>query len=93
MGMFEEEVSPYVEQSYRLQPGDSVFIYTDGITEWQNPNGEEFGLERLKQLLQKYSDRPVKSALNSLLDVLQTFAGGRPCDDDLTIVGLRYQPD
>ena len=93
MGMFQEEVKPYVERHYQLQPGDSVFVYTDGITEWKNPNDEEFGLERLKQMLQITADRPVESVLKTLLDVLKKFAAERPCDDDLTILGLKYQPD
>ena len=92
LGMFREEVAPYVEQHYQLQPGDTVFVFTDGVTEWKNPNDEEFGLERLKQLLQIKARDPLESILKSLFDHLTEFAVGRPCDDDLTILGMRYQP-
>ena len=91
--MFQEEVEPYVEQHYQLQPGDRIFIFTDGITEWKNPDDEEFGLERLKDLLRTTAHDQVKSVLETLLKELKAFALGRPCDDDLTIVGLNYQPD
>ena len=92
LGMFQEEVATYVEQHYQLQPGDTVFVFTDGITEWKNPNDEDFGLERLKQFLQFKAGDPLESILKSLFDHLTDFAVGRPCDDDLTILGMRYQP-
>jgi phosphoserine phosphatase RsbU/P len=77
--------SEYSEVELRLQPGDRVLMYTDGILEATYGKGEEFGISRLEQVLQK----PSVSAQSILADV-QQFAHGVALADDATVVLLRH---
>jgi phosphoserine phosphatase RsbU/P len=77
--------SEYSEVELRLQSGDRVLMYTDGILEATNSKGEEFGISRLQQALQTSS----ASAQSILADVRQ-FAHGGALADDATAVVLRH---
>jgi phosphoserine phosphatase RsbU/P len=77
--------SEYSEVELRLQPGDRVLMYTDGILEPTNGKGEEFGTSRVEQALRK----PSVSAQSILADV-QQFAHGAALADDATVVLLRH---
>jgi len=92
LGMFKEELAPFVELEYSLKAGDKIFLYTDGITEWQNPEGDEFGIERLTEFLMQNGDAQVDATLSNLLNHVNRFSMGRPCEDDLTLLGFQYQP-
>ena len=92
LGMFKEEVSPFQEVRYPLQSGDRIFAFTDGLTEWLGSDGSEFGLERLTEFLVAHSEPKLDDTLSNLLLHVQNFAGGKPCGDDLTILGFQYSP-
>ena len=92
LGMFREEIAPYEEVIYNLKAGDKVFLYTDGITEWRNPEEDEFGVERLTEFLMQIGDEQIDITLNNLLNHLNQFANGVACDDDITLLGFQYQP-
>jgi sigma-B regulation protein RsbU (phosphoserine phosphatase) len=92
LGMFKEEIAPFVELEYNLKPGDKVFLYTDGITEWLNPEEDEFGIERLTEFLMQNGDTQIDVTLNNLLIYVNKFAKNRSCEDDLTLMGFQYQP-
>jgi phosphoserine phosphatase RsbU/P len=77
--------SEYSELELRLQPGDQVLMYTDGVPEATNSSGEEFGIMCLEQALQK----PDASA-QSILAGVQQFAHGGTLADDATAVVLRH---
>jgi sigma-B regulation protein RsbU (phosphoserine phosphatase) len=78
----------YHEASHRLLPGDQLMLYTDGITEAYNEAGEMFGLERLDQVLEHCSLR-APDLLREVLAAVDTFTGGRPPDDDRTLLVLK----
>jgi sigma-B regulation protein RsbU (phosphoserine phosphatase) len=82
LGLMESE---YSEAELQLQSGDQVLMYTDGILEATNSKGQEFGVSRLEQALQK----PDASAQSILADV-QQFAHGGTLADDATAVLLRH---
>ena len=86
----------YHEAQVKLQPGDVVVFYTDGLTEAANPQGERFDEENLERALQ-WASRNCDSAegiLNYAFDLLDRFIGGdRPNDDDMTLVVLRLKPE
>ena len=92
LGMFKEEIAPFEEVNYALRSGDRVFIYTDGLTEWAGADGSEFGLQRLEEFLTTHTERNLDDTLESLVRHVQAFAMGKPCGDDLTILGFRYTP-
>ena len=78
-----------------MEVGDQLLLYTDGLTEAQNSEGDEFGFERLVALLPQLARTAASGEAGgtSLLDVLRQelarFAGGRPLDDDLTLALVR----
>lgn len=71
-------------RSIPLQPGDRIYLYSDGVVETKSPKGEEFGLERLKASLGKI----VKEGreLSSLLTVLNAFRMSEVSEDDITVI-------
>jgi len=72
----------------RLAPGDTVMLYTDGASEAMNDSGEQFGEDRLIELLQKNTQLPLPAILQKCVDQVRGF--GRDCErDDLTLVALR----
>jgi sigma-B regulation protein RsbU (phosphoserine phosphatase) len=78
-----------------MERGDQLLLYTDGLTEAQNSEGEEFGFERLLAFVPQLAGPTAKVAataadrLGLLRQELVRFAGGRPLDDDLTLALVR----
>lgn len=82
----------YEEASVSLAPGDTLFLYTDGITEAQNDQDEEFGEERLFRLLQEMRLLPPDQLLESVFHQADRFAAGELLQqDDTTLVALRLE--
>jgi serine phosphatase RsbU (regulator of sigma subunit) len=77
------------EQSVKLASGDMLLLYTDGMTDCRNPEGEPFGLDRIKRKLTEYSKFGAQQACNSLLETLQTYQNGAKQDDDVTLVTVK----
>lgn len=69
----------------KLEPGDTLVLYTDGVTEARNGQRDFYGLERLKDVVAR-GPRDVLALGTSILADVQRFAGGRSQSDDLTIV-------
>jgi serine phosphatase RsbU (regulator of sigma subunit) len=72
-----------------LMPGDIVFLITDGFFEWENKNGEEFGADRLVQIINQNSDREPEIIIAELYESVLRFAEGTPQKDDLTAVLIK----
>jgi serine phosphatase RsbU (regulator of sigma subunit) len=72
-----------------LAPGDRALLYTDGISEANNPEGAEFGTERLRQFLEAEKDGSANQLADGLLDELARWSArgeGEDLDDDITMV-------
>lgn len=81
--------SQYEEREVQLQPGEMVVLVSDGITEFMNPAGEEFGRSRLERLLrQHYTDTPEQVA-EAIFAEVERFGAGLPAADDRTVVVLQ----
>ena len=80
----------YHNGEVRLAPGDTLFLYTDGITEAQNVNDEEFGEERLDAKLASLGQISVRDIVTTVVDEVQAFAGDAPQSDDITCVAMRF---
>ena len=65
----------------QLQPGDTLALYTDGITEACNAAGEEFGEQSLTEKLRQFRDQPCQSALEAITNEVQSFNTGDQYDD------------
>ena len=66
--------------------GCPLILITDGFFEWENPNGEQFGLERLDETIRKARDLPAGDIISSLYSAVLQFAQGTEQQDDLTAV-------
>jgi sigma-B regulation protein RsbU (phosphoserine phosphatase) len=75
----------YPEQTHRLVPGDQLVLYTDGITEAHNEQGEMFGLARLDKVLENCAIG-ASDLLESVLAALKEFTGSHPIHDDRTLL-------
>jgi sigma-B regulation protein RsbU (phosphoserine phosphatase) len=76
----------YVDVVEQFQCGDSIFIYTDGITEARNPGGDFYGLCRLDEVLMAARNRTAGQLLADALKSLDDFADGINATDDRTLL-------
>lgn len=72
-----------------LKAGDMIVLVTDGFYEWQNPDGDEFGLDRLKETIWRARDCPAEEVIARLHREVKHFARGTRQEDDLTAVVLK----
>lgn len=77
------------QKQAELKTNDLLVLYTDGITEAFNTDGEPYGEERLIRLLHEYHDLNAQELLSQLLDDVNQFAGSSPPSDDLTVVVIK----
>ncbi len=77
----------YVERTAQLDPGDRLFIYTDGLLEAADEDGREFGAARLHEEIQRGRDLPLRDGVEALETAAKSWAGGK-LPDDLSILGL-----
>lgn len=79
----------FEKKTVNLQEGDTVLLYSDGVTEANNPAGEEFGEERLRESLLSLRSESAESILQGLIQAVQTWMSGIPPADDLTLVVVK----
>ena len=72
-----------------LQPNDCLILYTDGITEALDGNGQEFGMERTIAALRAGAPQGAPAVVKRLTDDLRAFAGLQPQNDDITLIVIR----
>ena len=84
--------APYTEQYADLQPGDLMLLYSDGLTEARDEEGEFFGHQRLLDLLASLRGLSAEAAGQRLLDALHNFAQDARPSDDLSMIVLRRLP-
>jgi sigma-B regulation protein RsbU (phosphoserine phosphatase) len=87
VGMFPD--LPYEQSVIQLQSGDLLTAYTDGITESENDRGEQFGEERLTDLLLRHRDRPLEEITRVITDSVRNWAADIDNQDDTTFVLAR----
>jgi serine phosphatase RsbU (regulator of sigma subunit) len=80
------------EKEYIISPGDTLLLFTDGVTEATNAEGQLFGSERLIELLVNSGRNSSELIADALLHELDDFVGSTPQADDLTIMVLRRLP-
>jgi sigma-B regulation protein RsbU (phosphoserine phosphatase) len=87
MGLFETWQCEIAE--VQLAPGDTLVLYTDGVTEAANTEGEEFGETHLLETLKSHASVPVGPLLQAVVTAVQQFSGGSEQQDDITLVIAR----
>lgn len=101
-GSFEElpltgiAVGAMADQEYRsvtkmLVPGDILVLYTDGITEAENPLLEMYGEERLRSITGRARGADAAGILTTILDDVKQFCGDQPQSDDITLMIIRVE--
>ena len=80
----------FSERGFRFEPGDSLFVYTDGVTEATNGDKKLFGEDRLVLALNKNSDAAPEELIQNVKDAIDEFVGDAPQFDDLTMLAFRY---
>jgi serine phosphatase RsbU (regulator of sigma subunit) len=80
------EGSQFTSQTFQLEPGDVLVMYTDGVTETENSQHKFWGPPRLEALLRTCRKYTPAQIANRIQDELQAFSGDRPQRDDVTLV-------
>jgi hypothetical protein len=82
----------YDEVELILSPGDTLFMYTDGVVETLNRSREFFGFERLMDLMRQEGHRPAENLIGHTLGAVYAFGGPVNQADDITVMVLKAQP-
>jgi len=80
----------YATGSETLEEGDAVLLYTDGLYEVENRDGDEFGRERLQSAVQRHARLSRPALLDAVLTDVRTFAARGDFSDDVCIVGIEF---
>jgi sigma-B regulation protein RsbU (phosphoserine phosphatase) len=79
----------YEEQEIELHAGDLLVAYTDGVVEPENPYGEQFGEDRLKDLLVKYGGQQSEEIIARVMESVEQWTGSSELQDDMTMLVVR----
>ena len=78
----------YGQLTIPMAPGDRLFVYTDGIIDAPNPEGESFGLVRLKDALDSNAGAPLSELKSAVLKTLNQYTENELTHDDVTLIAL-----
>jgi sigma-B regulation protein RsbU (phosphoserine phosphatase) len=82
-------MAQYQEFRIRMEPGDTLVLYSDGVTEAVDPSDEDFGEQRLADLVASLQDRPAQEIVEAVHAEVARFTQGAPPADDITVVVAR----
>lgn len=85
-----EEDAEYAKETIFLRPGDTLYLYTDGVTEAFDGTGQMFSEERLHDEVSAHREESVAELAGNTMRMVKAHARGVPQSDDITIVVLRY---
>ena len=88
VGMFEEVAFDCTDTT--LNPGDTILVHTDGITDAENPAHEMFGKARLAELIGQLKEDSVSRVAERVLEAVTEFTAGAPQADDITLLAFCY---
>lgn len=88
LGMFSD--SSFVSSGVRLAPGETLLLFTDGVTEANDADGAEFGTERLRASINGSASGHPTELLQTCVDAVAAFRNGAARNDDLTMLALKY---
>ncbi|MBX9600610.1 MAG: SpoIIE family protein phosphatase [Bryobacteraceae bacterium] len=92
VGLLDLDDSAHAVQRFHVQRGDSLLLYTDGVIEAMNAEGDDFGLDRLMQVSGHLRGAPPNQVVSAVLEHLRAFLRSTPRNDDLTALALRRVP-
>jgi len=80
------------DKTLPFNDGETLLLYTDGVTETTNLDDEEYSAERLKNLLKSMRKESPEQINKEILESLEQFKGDSHHQDDITLVTIRYKP-
>lgn len=89
IGLFED--LQFETNRLQLEPSETIYLDTDGITEAMDAEGRLFGAPRVEAFLARSADRPASELIQGIIDEVRGFTGGAPQSDDQTAIVVRYQ--
>ncbi len=85
------DLGTFNEGVVRLDPGDRLFLYSDGIIEYDSGGPEMFGEERFLRKLGELKRRDLATSCEKIIESLYAFGKGSPLKDDVTLLGIEYR--
>jgi sigma-B regulation protein RsbU (phosphoserine phosphatase) len=80
------DFATFESSPFNLETNDTLFVYSDGLTEAEDPAGEMFGEERVKDLIRREAPSGSEQLYKATLSAIQEFTHGRAQTDDITII-------
>ena len=84
------EDTRYEGHAFKLEPGDSIVVYTDGVTEATDEGNEMFGADRLTEALNSEPDAPPEKCIDNVKKSIEEFKGEAEQFDDITLLAIKY---
>jgi sigma-B regulation protein RsbU (phosphoserine phosphatase) len=84
------EFAPYGQETIRLESGDTIIIFSDGVSEALNSAGEEFGDARLQSVAQSVGQASAQTIVDRIVSDVRAFTRGAAQSDDITVMVIRY---
>jgi sigma-B regulation protein RsbU (phosphoserine phosphatase) len=81
----------YEVSRVKLEPGDTLLLFSDGVTEAMDPDEQLFGVPRLRDCLSGQTGRPLDQIQKCVLEAVENFVRGASQNDDLTMLVVRYR--
>lgn len=86
------DAAVYPTNHLRLNPGEEIVVYTDGVPDALNGREEFFATERLSQAIALAAPGGARAVTVAVLESVRIFVGGAPQADDITVLTLQYRP-
>jgi sigma-B regulation protein RsbU (phosphoserine phosphatase) len=84
------EFAPYGQETVRLDSGDTIIIFSDGVSEALNTEGEEFGDARLQAIAMSLAEATAQTIVDRIIADVRVFTRGAAQSDDITVMVIRY---
>ena len=84
------EALNYQSKKNQLQKGETIFLYTDGVTDAKNPDDQLFSEARLQQMLTRLQEKSTTDIIQSIRSEIEIFSEGTPQYDDITMLALKF---
>ncbi|MEM1294952.1 MAG: GAF domain-containing SpoIIE family protein phosphatase [Verrucomicrobiota bacterium] len=85
-GVFDRIISDF---EFEFRKGDALLLYTDGVTEAENSQTEEYSPERMTKVLKNFANHTSEAIISRLNDELRAFVGNAPQSDDITLIAVK----
>ncbi len=89
LGLYPEK--PYSDSRVKLESGDTIILYTDGVTDQQNDSLVQYGRERLKERLKKLTGMSPAEMIDNMERRFEDFRGKSPQSDDICLMAIKYE--